>query len=199
MLCAHLMRCLSLAVLVCVGAACDKVDYIEIVPADVEFQSRGESKNLSARCMSRAGNRAERAMVAWRTKDPEIAEIDARGVLKPKKSGTTEAIARYEDVEAAIPVRVSFVEKLQVLNPVITLTEGDESVPIQLKFLGLKDRELGKRGATYQPKDKTVAAIVGGNAVLPLDPGKTVIDIQVDGIAASVEVTVEADKKTKKK
>lgn len=193
------MRLLSLVVLACVATACDKVDFIEIVPADVEFQSRGESKNLSARCMSRAGNRAERAIVAWRSRDPEIAEVSAKGVVTPKKSGTTEAIAKYEDVESAIPVRVAFVEKVQVLNPSITIKEGGESVPIQLKFLGLKDRDLGKRGATYTPRDKKIAAIVGGNAVLPLDVGKTTIDIQVDGIAASLEVTVEEDKTLKKK
>jgi hypothetical protein len=193
------MRRISLAVLACVATACDKVDFIEISPADVEFQSRGESKNLSARCMSRAGNRAERAMVTWRSKDPEIAEVSAKGVVTPKKSGVTEAIATYGEVESAIPVRVSFVEKVQVLNPLISMKEGAESIPIQLKFLGLQGRDLGKRGATFSPKDKKVAAIVGGNAVLPLDVGKTTIDIQVDGITASVEVTVEEDKALKKK
>lgn len=193
------MRRIALAVLATVAIACDKVDYIEIAPADVEFQSRGESKNLSARCMSRAGKRAERAMVSWSVKDPEIAEVSGKGVLKPKKSGNTEVVAHYEDVEAAIPVKVSFVEKLEVVTPVVTIKEGAESVPIQLKFLGLNNRDLGKRGATYTPKDKKVAAIVGGNAILPLDPGKTTIDIQVDGIAASLEVTVEEDKALKKK
>ena len=46
---------------------------------------------------------------------------------------------------------------------------------------------------------KKIAAIVGGNAILPLDVGKTTIDIQVDGISASLEVTVEEDKALKKK
>lgn len=193
------MRRLCLAVLAVAAVACDKVDYIEIQPADVEFQSRGESKNLSARCMSRAGKRAERAMVSWSVKDSEIAEVSQKGVLKPKKSGSTEVIAKYDDVDAAIPVKVSFVEKLQLAQPTLTLKEGAEAVPIQLKFLGLNDKELTKRGATYAPRDKQVAAIVGGNSVLPLDPGKTVIDIQVDGITASLEVVVEEDKALKKK
>ncbi|MBL8917261.1 MAG: hypothetical protein JNJ54_00230 [Myxococcaceae bacterium] len=192
------MRRLLLAVLA-TASACDKVDYIEIQPGDVEFQSRGESKNLSARCMSRAGNRAERAMVTWSVKDPEIAEVSAKGVLKPKKSGVTEAVARYDTVESAIPVRVTFVEKIQVVTPTLSIKEGADAVPIQLKFLGLNGKDLGKRGVTYTPKDKTIAAIVGGNAILPLDPGKTVIDIQVDGISASMEVTVEEDKSLKKK
>ncbi len=193
------MRGLTLAVLACVAFGCDKVDYIEIQPGDVEFQSRGESKNLSARCMSRAGKRAERAMVGWRVKDPEIAEVSGKGILKPKKSGATEAIATYDDVEAAIPVRVLFVEKLELTSPTITIKEGAEAVPIPLKFLGLNGKDLGKRGVTYSPRDKKIAAIVGGNAVLPLDVGKTTIDIQVDGISASLEVVVEEDKSLKKK
>lgn len=193
------MRRLSLAVLATVAIACDKVDYIEIKPDDVEFQSRGESKNLSARCMSRAGKRAERAMVSWSVKDPEVAEVNQKGILKPKKSGTTEVVAKYDDVESAIPVRVLFVEKIEVLNPSVTVKEGAEAVPIQLKFLGLNNKDLGKRGVTYTPRDRKVAAIVGGNAVLPLDPGKTIVDIQVDGISASMEVTVEEDKALKKK
>lgn len=193
------MRRLLLVILATAATACDKVDFIEIQPGDVEFQSRGESKNLSARCMSRAGKRAERAMVSWTVKDPEIAEVNQKGVLKPKKSGTTEAVAHYDQVEAAIPVRVTFVEKIEVLNPTVTIKEGAEAVPIQLKFLGLNNKDLGKRGVTYTPRDKKVAAIVGGNAILPLDPGKTVVDIQVDGISASMEVTVEEDKSLKKK
>lgn len=193
------MRGLSLAVLACVAIGCDKVDYIEIQPGDVEFQSRGESKNLSARCMSRAGKRAERAMVSWSVKDSEIAEVNQKGILKPKKSGATEVIAKYDDVDAAIPVRVNFVEKIELATPTITIKEGAEAVTIPLKFLGLNGKDLGKRGVTYSPKDKTIAAIVGGNAVLPLDPGKTVIDIQVDGISTSLEVVVEEDKSLKKK
>jgi hypothetical protein len=193
------MRRLGLTLLAVVACACDKVDYIEIVPADVEFLSRGESKNLSAKCMSRAGNRAERAVPTWRVKDPEIAEINAKAQLKPKKSGVTEVIAKYDDVEAAIPVRVKFVEKIEVQSPTITLVEGGDAQPIRLKFLGLDGKDLGKRGATYAVKDKAIATIVGGDSVLPLDPGTTTVDIQVDGITASVGVTVEADKTAKKK
>jgi hypothetical protein len=193
------MRRLSLALAAVVAFGCDKVDYIEIVPSDVEFQTRSESKNLSAKCMSRAGVRAERAIPTWRVKDPEIAEVNARAQLKPKKSGTTEVIATFNDVEAAIPVRVKFVEKIQPQAPSITLTEGGEAQPIRLKFLGLDGKDLGKRGVTYAVKDKAIAAIVGGDSVLPLDPGKTTVDIQVDGITASVEVVVEADKAAKKK
>ncbi|MCU0700780.1 MAG: hypothetical protein MUC96_30080 [Myxococcaceae bacterium] len=193
------MRRLMLTLLAVVACACDKVDYIEIAPSDVEFQSRGESKNLSARCMSRAGNRAERAVPTWRVKDPEIAEINSKAQLKPKKSGVTEVIAKYDDVEAAIPVRVKFVEKIEVQSPTITLVEGGDAQPIRLKFLGLDGKDLGKRGATYSVKDKTIATIVGGDSVLPLDPGTTTVDIQVDGITASVGVTVEADKTAKKK
>jgi hypothetical protein len=182
-----------------VAFGCDKVDYIEISPTDVEFQSRGESKNLSARCMSRAGNRAERAVPTWRVKDPEIAEINAKAQLKPKKSGVTEVIATYKDVEAAIPVRVRFVEKIEVASPTLTLTEGGDAQAIRLKFLGAEGKDLGKRGVTLAVRDKTVATIVGGDSVLPLDPGTTTVDIQVDGITASVGVTVEADKTVKKK
>ncbi|MCA3011261.1 MAG: hypothetical protein INH41_02565 [Myxococcaceae bacterium] len=193
------MRRQVLMLLALVAFGCDKVDYIEISPTDVEFQSRGESKNLSARCMSRAGNRAERAVPTWRVKDPEIAEINAKAQLKPKKSGVTEVIATYKDVEAAIPVRVRFVEKIEVASPTLTLTEGGDAQAIRLKFLGAEGKDLGKRGVTLAVRDKTVATIVGGDSVLPLDPGTTTVDIQVDGITASVGVTVEADKTVKKK
>jgi hypothetical protein len=192
------MRASLCAALLVATFSCDKVDYIEIDPSEVEFLARTESRVLSGRCMSRTGYRAERAQVSWKVKDPDIAEISPKGVLKPKKSGASEVLATFGDIEAAIPVRVNFVEKIEVLSPSMNLKEGGETGVIQLKFVGLNGKDLGKRGATYSVKDKSVAAIVGGNAVLPLDPGKTTIDIQVDGVAASLEVTVEGDKAAKK-
>jgi hypothetical protein len=45
--------------------------------------------------------------------------------------------------------------------------------------------------------DKKIVQIVGGGAILPLDPGTTTVDVQVDGAHASVQVTVEADKSKK--
>ncbi len=78
--------------------------------------------------------------------------MSGKGILKPKKSGNTEVVAHYEDVEAAIPVKVSFVEKLEVVNSVVSIKEGAEAVPIQLKFLGANNRDLGKRGVTLHPE-----------------------------------------------
>ncbi len=193
------MRSLWVAPVLALAMACEKIDYIELVPSDVEFKNRGDQKALVAKCMSRAGKRAEKAQVGWSVKDPSIAEVSPKGVLKPLKSGSTEVIAKYGDIEAAATVRVALVEKIEVVTPPLVVKEGAESVTIVLKYLGLGNKDLGTRSPAFSVRDKKVATIVGGNAVLPLDPGQTVIDIQVDGVKASLDVTVEADKTQKKK
>lgn len=180
-------------------SGCEVVDYIELVPASVTFKQPNNSVFVEAKCMARTGVRALKAKVAWSVKDPEIATVDEKGKVTPVKSGHTEVIAKYGDIVAAVPVEVLFVEKMTVEPLKLTMTEGDAAVPLNVKAFDYQGRELRDRKPTVIAKDRKVVAIVAaGTAIMPLDPGETTVDVQVEGKAASVTVVVEADKKTKK-
>ncbi len=179
-------------------AGCEKVDYIEIAPADVEFKQANNSQWLQAKCMARNGVRAVQAIVKWSVKDPSIASVTERGLLTPLASGETEVIATYRDLEARVPVRVIFVERVEVEPKALKLKEGQEAATVVVKAFGKNGKPITDRSVTLVSKNKNVAQIVGGGAILPLDPGEGIVEVQVDGAKAAVSVMVEKDAARKK-
>ena len=177
-------------------AACENVDYVELEPASVTFRQPVEKRFLEAKCMSRAGQRTTTATVTWSVKDPAIASVDAKGEVRPLKSGLTEVIARYNDkIEARALVNVLFTESISVEPKAITVTEGAAAVPVKVTSLGFDGRVLEPRKATMVSKSAKVAQVVAGNSILGLDPGATVVEVNVDGKTAEIQVIVEAEKK----
>jgi hypothetical protein len=180
-------------------SACEKVDYIELKPSDVVFKQPNNQVWMEAACMARNGVRAVKARVNWSVADPAIAEVDARGLLRPKASGDTEVIARFGDVEARAPVHVIFVERIEVEPKEIVTKEGADAVTLKVRAFGKDGHEITDRTPTLSSRNKAVAQIVGKGGILPLDPGTTTIDVQVDEAQASVQFTVEGDPALKKK
>lgn len=195
----HLLTGLSLAAVLLGLSGCEKVDYIELTPSDVVFKQPNNQVWMEAACMARNGVRAVKARVAWSVADPEIAEVNEKGLLKPKASGDTEVIAKYGDVEARVPVHVIFVHKIEVEPMEVVTKEGADAVALKVRAFGKDGREITDRSPALSSQDKAVAQIVGKGGILPLDPGTTTIDVQVDGVKASVKFTVEADPLPKKK
>ncbi len=176
---------------------CEQVDFIELSPSTIDFKQLNNEKFVEAKCMARTGVRAVKAQVTWSSKDPSIATVTPKGLVKPMKSGTTEIIAKYGDVEARSTVNVILVERIEVEPKVVTLKEGDSAYHPTVKAYAADGRLLTDRQVTLSTKDKAVAQIVGGGDILPLDPGSTQIDVQVDAVKSSLQVTVEADKAKK--
>ncbi len=179
-------------------SACERIDYIEIAPTEVVFKQPNNQKFIEAKCMARSGARAIGARVSWSVKDPTVAKVDAKGSLTPVGDGDTEVIARVGDIEGRAPVQVIYVDHLEIEPKQLTVKEGSDAVKLTVKAFRKNGRPITDRGVQLSVVDKKVAQIVGGGSVLGLDPGTTTVDVQVDGVHASVQVTVEVDKTIKK-
>lgn len=188
------MRTVSLLSLLLLSA-CEPVDYIELAPAAVVFKQSNNQTAMEAKCMARSGARAVKAKVSWSVKDPTIAKVDGKGLVTPLADGETEVIARYGDVEARSPVQVIYVDRIEVEPKQITIKEGSEAVQVTAKAFRKNGKPITDRSTVLAVADKKIAQVVGGGAILPLDPGSTIIEVQVDGARASVPVVVEAEKK----
>lgn len=188
------MRTLALMSVV-VLSACEKIDYIDLVPADVVFKAPTAQTWMEAKCMARSGARATRTPVSWSVTDPAIAKVTSKGLLTPVADGETEVIAKAGDVEARATVQVIYVDRIEIEPPVITLKEGEQSTHVKVRAFRKSGKELTDRKALYSSADRKIVQIVGDNALLPLDPGTTTVKIQVEGATASLQVIVEADKK----
>jgi hypothetical protein len=178
--------------------ACDKVDFIKIEPETVVFKQANNEVWLSGKAMNHQGRRSERANIAWSVADTGIATINDKGLLKPVKSGHTEVIARYQTIEARAGVDVLFVEKIEVFPNEVTVVEGGDAVELKVKAFDYLKREIKDRTPTFKSNDpKTVS--MGQNAVFGLAPGEGSVEVQVDGVKASVKVTVTKDPTAGKK
>ncbi|MBK7864015.1 MAG: Ig-like domain-containing protein [Archangiaceae bacterium] len=191
------MRRLSLGLLVLAAAACDKIDYIELEPSEVVLKQPNNEAWLVAHGKSRQGRPGLRVVVGWSSADPSIATVDNTGKVKPVKSGHTEIVAKYKDVEARVPVDVLYVEKVAVEPTELKLVQDGESVELHAKAFDYRGKELKDRTPTFNGSDAKVIS-VAQNAVFGMGAGNATVTVQIDGIKTTVPVTVEKAKAAKK-
>lgn len=198
------MRPLVFAIVsVVLCSACEKIDYIELAPAEIVLKQPNNQVWVEARPFSRAGNRAKHARINWSTGDTAIATVSEKGQVTPVADGDTEVIARIGDVEARVPVRVIYVDRVVIEPAELVMTEGSESATIKVSAFRKNGKPITDRSVVLKVADKNIVQAVGTGQLLPLDPGTTTVDVQVDDAHTSLKVTVEAekkeaDKKTKK-
>jgi hypothetical protein len=190
------MRTLAL-MSVLVLSACERIDYIEIAPTEVVFKQPNNQTWLEAKCMARNGVRAVKARVTWSVADPAIAKVDQKGLLSPVGDGETEVIAKVGDIEARTPVRVVYVDHLEIDPAVLTVKEGSPAADIKVTAFRKNGKAITDRSTMMTSVDKKIAQVVGSGSILGLDPGTTTINVQVDGAHASFQVIVEPDKQKK--
>ncbi len=178
-------------------SACERIDYIELVPTEVVFKAPTAQSWLEAKCMARNGARAVKAKIGWSVVDPSVAAVTNKGLVTPVGDGETEVIAKVGDVEARAVVQVIYVDRIEIEPRVLTMKEGTESMHVQVKAFRKNGKVLTDRKAFFSSADRKIAQIVGDNAILPLDPGTTTVKVQVEGATASFDVVVESDKQKK--
>jgi hypothetical protein len=191
------IRRASALVALLVGSACSQVDYIEIKPDGLMIKQKTNEIWLQGHAMSRTGVQDTRARIAWSTEDASIATVDEKGRLVGLKSGRTDVIAKLGKVEARMPVDVLFVEKITVAPTEVNLVEGGPPVDLKVKAFDYQGRELRDRTAAFRSGDQQIVSM-GQNAVFGLNPGKTYVDVMVEGQTQKVDVTVAPDKTVKK-
>ncbi len=191
------MRRVSTCLLFVAFAACDKIDYIELDPAEVVLRQPNNEAWLVAHGKSRQGRPGIRVVVGWSSADPSIATVDNTGKVKPVKSGHTEIIAKYGEVEARVPVDVLYVEKISVEPKELTLVQDGESQELKAKAFDYRGKEIKDRTATFNGSDAKVIS-VAQNAVFGMGPGTATVTVQIDGVKTTVPVTVEPAKGARK-
>jgi hypothetical protein len=194
------MRPLVFAIVsVVLCSACEKIDYIELAPTEVVLKQPNNQVYVEAKPFSRAGNRAKHATIDWSIGDAAIATVSGKGQVTPVADGDTEVIARIGDVEARVPVRVIYVDRIEVEPAELIVTEGTEAAKVVVKAFRKNGKQITDRSVVMKVADKAIAQVVGTGQILPLDPGTTTIDVQVDNAHTSLKVIVEAEKKEDKK
>ena len=64
------------------------VQSVEVTPSEVTFASRGDTATLTARVLDARGNEISGEAVSWSSNFPEVATVDAQGVVTAVANGT---------------------------------------------------------------------------------------------------------------
>ncbi|MBX7099729.1 MAG: Ig-like domain-containing protein [Myxococcaceae bacterium] len=177
---------------------CERVDYLQLTPDTVVLRQPNNEVWMQAKAMTHTGRQAAHARAAWSIKDPAIATVDESGKVRPVKSGKTEVIATYKEVTASVPVEVIYVEKVEVTPTSLELVEGGDATELKVKVLGPEGRVLTDRSPYYRAVDPKVVSL-GKNAAYGLTVGSTTVEVQVDGVKASIPAVVKPEPKGAKK
>ena len=173
-----------------VGIGCEQVDYIDIKPTQVVLKQPNNQVWLQAHPMSHTGVYYDRIKISWCVKDPAVAQVDGVGKVTPLKSGQTEVIAKVGEITASVPVQVLYAEKLEVEPQKLVLKSGQPAVEIQTRAYDYLGRELRDRTPIFKVLNAEVLSM-GQNAAFPVGPGKTELQVSVDGLKKVIDVRVE--------
>jgi hypothetical protein len=182
---APLASALALACL----AGCSAVDYVEIEPAQVTMQRRGENVWLRAKAMSRNGVYFPRTYIEWSCDNPKVVSIDTAGRLTGAGPGHSVCSAKGGGKIGTVDVNVQTVESVRVDPVALTLYEQDDPFQPKVSALDQNGHELHGRVVDMKSKDEHIAS-VDGEHVYPVSAGQTEITLRADDRSTVLPVTV---------
>jgi hypothetical protein len=178
------------AVFASAGCAMD-VDYIDIDPDVAIFKQKNNEIWLRAKPMANSGRQYPQVTVVWSVKDPDIAEVDQTGRLRPVKSGRTEAVATLGSITASVPVEVLFASKIKVEPELMELVVEGEPKEFNVRVYDYLGRELKDRTPMFKSLDTKVLTM-GSNAAHPgSTPGTAEVEVKVDEAVQRVKAIVK--------
>jgi hypothetical protein len=171
-------------------AGCQQADHLEITPRQPVLKTRGESVQLVVRVMARQYEIVKQH-VDFTSKDPFIATVDDKGVVRPIASGIAHIQAKHGDIVAEVPVEVSLVEALRSDVDAVELSyeAGDPAKPHVIP-IGFDGRELHDRPVFFTSKDERVCRVDGSGQFWPVEKGETTVNARIDDKEVEIKCTV---------
>jgi hypothetical protein len=187
---------LACTTLTLAGAACSRVDYVEIDPSQVVLKRRGEGLGLRAKPKNRNGVYYPRMPITWKSDDPKVVTVDEAGQLSAVGSGHALVTAAAGGQTAQVEVDVQTVETVRISPNKTSMNVDDGAFRPQIEALGGQGHVLKGRTIEMKSGDDNVAD-VDGEQVWPVGPGHTTVTVRADDRTAPIDVTVTGTGKGK--
>lgn len=184
------ISCLALAA--ALSACGPKVASIELSPAPVELDRKGQSATLVATPKDAAGRPVPELQVRFAVADPDVASVAAVDALSAKvtalRTGATEITATFEKVRASVPVRVTLPASISLAPARVELAGLGQAAPVTARLLDEKGQEM-KVAFTWESGDPAIARVKDGE-ITAVGPGETTVTVRAAGQSAQVKVAV---------
>lgn len=178
----------SLALL---ASACEKVERIELKPAQLALNEAGQSATLDAQPLTGKGEPVdkEKAKLEFSSSDEKVATVDATGKVTAVKSGTGSITVKSGEVVATAPVQVSIPTTLSVKNAPTTLVLGAGAV-LEAEVQDDAGKVVKDSKLAYASADASVV-LVEGNTLTAKAPGSTTVTATSGKLKQELPITVK--------
>ncbi len=185
-------RTLSFLLLLLVPAACSRrAARIDVFPKKLKIYGLDHPQRVNAKVLDKRGRELEIGTANWESVKPDIAAVEAGGLVTPKAEGKTRIIARYDKVTAEVPVEVIDVKGIEVQPASMHLVGPPGTrLPLQAVVKNSKDRPVALPVAWSSAKP-AVATVGPDGVVVSVSRGTSMMVARVGDMQGASEVEVE--------
>ena len=175
---------------------------VEVTPREVTIAALGDTETLTARVLDAQGNVISGEAVSWSSNFPDVAAVDAAGVVTAVVNGRATVTASASGVSGEATVTVWQRAVSVAIDPgEVELTSVDETAPLTLRAFDANGHEAPGGGDitgifAWRSADLNVATVssVGGLTaeVRAIGAGTTTVTVTLDDgrLSATATVTV---------
>ena len=177
---------------VLLSASCSRrAATIDISPKKLKIYGLDHPQRLSAKLLDKRGRELEIGTANWESVKPEVAAVDAGGLVTPKSEGKTRIIARYDKVTSEIPVEVVDIKSIDVLPASLHLVgPSGTRLPLQAVVKNSKDQPVSLP-VTWSSAKPEVATVGPDGVVAAVARGTSMLVAKVGDLQGAAEVKVE--------
>lgn len=153
----------------------------------------GQSVALDMRSRDARGTDVAPARVQWISDDPEVASVSSVGVVIARQPGTTRirVVADAVEGQATVTVAPAAVARVTLDRSALQLVVADTAA-LAADARSATGESLRGRPVEWTTDDPTIASVSGTGVVTARAAGRTRVQARVEGITASIPVSVTA-------
>ena len=152
----------------------------------------GQTQQLAATLLDKAGATISGGTVTWTSAEPTIATVSSAGLVTMLTTGSTAIRATIDGVTGIASLQgVASVATVSIVSLARPVAVG-EAFPLSFRTLDGSGNVLVARSVTWSSSAASVATINTDGVVIGIAPGTSVITATSEGRTATVNVIVEA-------
>ena len=184
----------ALAVVVLAAVGCSRPTKVEVRPDHVILREAGGRKNLLVTVLDQKGRPMDKAKITFASSAPDVAEVDASGIVKAKSSGEAIISATCGKATGAAQVDVKIVSSLKLALPDSgSVGPADTVVPLVVSGKTDQGEQAELDGIAFSSSVPQVATVDGKGDLTLLSTGDTVITATIGKATATLPVKVQIE------
>ena len=169
---------------------------IEITPPSATLEGVGETVQLKAEVYDTGSTIIPGAVVVWSSSNPEVATVDANGIVTAVSNGTTQITATSGGVSTSRPVYVVLPQpaaRIELNISEATLTSIGQSLQLDALVYDIDGVAIPSASVAWSSSHPAVATVDSTGLVSAVSNGTTLITATSGGVStfATIHVVIE--------